>query len=286
MSTLPVPLISVAPMLRRTIAAAGAGVTVEEAEASALRRDFASALAREPEWQALRTDVAESLSRRGHAVVRGVDADGGRSLLLIAALLGGDFESYRPRRIVKRFRMSPWTTELSHTVKACEFHTDGNIAAVPPAATAIQCETEDPGGPEYGQQRVAHLPDLLSELGPGPVLDFLTRRTVAMAHDKASSTWRGRLVEDGKIRYHPAGLRTANARSQTPDDGLEANIAAIHRAAMAVSAPISGRAGDVLLVSNHSALHYRGACSVRFNAFPMDYEARSVLVLHQSAPQA
>jgi hypothetical protein len=42
--------------------------------------------------------------------------------------------------------------------------------------------------------------------------------------------------------------------------------------------------GDAVLVSNRTALHYRGACSVRFTKFPNEFDARSVLVLHLKEP--
>jgi hypothetical protein len=56
---------------------------------------------------------------------------------------------------------------------------------------------------------------------------------------------------------------------------------AVHRAALAVSVPFWLDAGDVLLVSNHRALHYRGECSVVFTNFPLEFLSRSIHVLHK-----
>jgi hypothetical protein len=64
---------------------------------------------------------------------------------------------------------------------------------------------------------------------------------------------------------------------------LERRLSALHEAAMAVSLPFHSRPGDVLVVSNTRALHYRGECSVRFTAFPAEYDARSLLVMHRVA---
>ena len=55
---------------------------------------------------------------------------------------------------------------------------------------------------------------------------------------------------------------------------------AIHRAALGVSVPFHTGKGDTLLVSNRTALHYRGACSVRFTKFPTEFDSRSLVVLH------
>ena len=46
-----------------------------------------------------------------------------------------------------------------------------------------------------------------------------------------------------------------------------------------------GRPGDVLMVSNTKALHYRGACSVLFTRFPTEFESRSLLILHRQGAE-
>jgi hypothetical protein len=224
-------------------------------------------------------------------VVRGFELDEGRSLLVAATTLGSGFATYGAGQLVKRFRTSPWTRELSHTLRAGDFHTDGNVSSVPPVATAMQCEREDPGGDDYAEQRVAHLPRLLHHLAnDGPecaaALAFLTETETAMAHERSPAMWRGRLVRASIVRYHPNSLRVANNRLGRPPETLEAFIAAIHQAAMAVSIPFHTRPGDVLLVSNTEALHYRGACSVRFTRFPTEFESRSLLVLHRKGARS
>ena len=110
---------------------------------------------------------------------------------------------------MKRFRMTPWTTALSHTTRAGEFHTDGNVSEVPPVATVIQCEQEDPGAPQFAEQRVAHLADLLERLRSGGRDDadaaaFLTDIDSSMAHKRSSQVWRGRLVQHGNDSLSPA----------------------------------------------------------------------------------
>lgn len=266
-----------------TVAASFA--TIDEAETLALRADIAAALQSVPEWRTFRDAAVSLIERRGYAVVRGLQPDEGRSLLIVATVFQGAFDTYRPGKIVKRFRMSPWTTELSHTTKAGDFHTDGNVSSNPPLGTAMQCEQEDPGAPEFAEQRVVSLPDLLARLANGDRADaealrFLTDTEVAMTHERASAVWRGRLVQDGTIRYHPHSLRMADARLKSGPPDLEAIIATIHRAAFEASVPFHTAPGDTVLVSNRSALHYRGECSVRFTRFPTEFEARSLYVLH------
>lgn len=280
------PDTTVDPSLRREIdAVARSFASVEDAEFAALTADVAGPLRGDERWISFSRFVKSTIGDCGYVVVRGLDADEGRSLLIVSAALCATFDQYRPRRIVKRFRMSPWTNELSHTIRAGDFHTDCNVSPVPPVATAMQCEHEDPGAPEYAEQRVAYLPHLLDRLRCGNHDDteafaFLTRAEAAMAHERSGDLWRGRLVQNDTIRYHPQSLRVASKRLDEPSPQLELVIAAIHRAATDVSIPFHTCPGDTVLVSNRTALHYRGACSVRFTKFPTEFDSRSLLVLH------
>lgn len=280
------PEITIGLSLKRQInAVAGAFATLEDAELAALTGDIVAPLRGDQRWITLCDGLRRTIRNCGYVLMRGIDTDNGRSLLIFSSALDAAFETYGPQRIVKRFRMSPWTTELSHTTRAGDFHTDGNVAAVPPLATAMQCEHEDPGAPEYAEQRVAYLPDLLEHLASGSRAEteafvFLTKAEAVMAHERSPEVWRGFLVQNGTIRYHPQSLRVASRRLKQELPKLEPLIAAIHRAAIDVSVPFHTGPGDTVLVSNRTALHYRGACSVRFIRFPTEFESRSLLVLH------
>jgi len=268
---------------------AGTFATVDDAETLALQSDIAAPLRAHPQWLMLCRTLSSFIDDRGYVVVRGLEPDEGRSLLVLASVLKATFDTYKPGKIVKHFRMSPWTTELSHTTRAGDFHTDGNISTTPPFATAMQCEHEDPGAPEYAEQRVVFLPDLLERLGSLDRIDtdalcFLTEEEVAMTHERAAAVWRGRLVQGDTIRYHPHSLRMADMRLGLARPNLESIIASIHRAALDASTPFHTGPGDTVLVSNRTALHYRGACSVRFVRFPAEFESRSLYVLHMKDP--
>lgn len=102
-----------------------------------------------------------------------------------------------------------------------------------------------------------------------------------MVNDRSDAAWSGTIIEGERIRFHPETLRTASQRLQQDDSEMEARLLAVHRAALAVSDPFWLDAGDVLLVSNHRALHYRGECSVVFTNFPLEFLSRSIHVLHK-----
>lgn len=282
----PLPEITIDPLLKSRIdTVASTFASVEDAEAMALTGDIAAALGGDELWAEFCRLVSATIRDRGYIVVRGLQADEGRSLLIASRALGTAFSTYGGNRIVKRFRMSPWADGLSHTLKAGDFHTDGNVSRIPPGGTAMQCEVEDPGAPKFAEQRVAYLPEILERLASGSrddvaAFEFLTKSEAAMASETAPGVWRGRLVQNGKIRYHPQSLRVAAKRLGEQAADVEPVIAAVHRASMDVSVPYHTSPGDTVLVSNTFALHYRGECSVRFTKFPREFEARSLLVLH------
>jgi hypothetical protein len=287
MTPLPLPELTIDPPVRRGIASsAQAWPSIDDAEQSLLEGSLPPLLL-EPAWTAFARDAAALIRERGYAIARGFEVDEGRSLLLVSTILGDGFDTYGGGRIVKRFRMSPWTQSLSHTLEAGNFHTDGNVSPTPPAGTAMQCERDDPGGEGYAELRVAPLAALLQQLElagePGrDALALLRDEEVAMAHERSPAIWSGRAVQEGQIRYHPESLRVATARAGASPERLERVIATVHHAALAASIPFRTRPGDILLVSNRTALHYRGECTVRFTRFPTQFESRSLLVLHRT----
>lgn len=242
------------------------------------------ALVASQQWSRFSTTVREVFANYDHLIIKGLPvSDHGASLLLAARLIGSAFRTYRGGQIIKHFKMSPWTKELSHTTREGEFHTDLNTEPSPPAITAMQCLDPDPGAPGYGISRIVRLADLLAaleETSDEETLSFLTRETVTMLNDRSSSDWSGHIVEEGLIRYHPETLRAAARRSGQSSPALEDRMAGVARAGFAVSEPFNLDRGDVLLLSNHRALHYRGECSVVFKRFPTEFASRSVFILH------
>ena len=105
-------------------------------------------------WLRFRTEVWQSYETHDFVAIRGFPSTHDGSALLLAALtIGESLRTYRNGKVNKHFRMSPWTTELSHTTRGGEFHTDLNTEPYPPAITAIQCLEPDPGSPQYGITR-------------------------------------------------------------------------------------------------------------------------------------
>jgi hypothetical protein len=255
-----------------------------ELERAALSGHFDDAFLTSAPWMAFRQHALALWKPNDYVIVRRVPVVGdGASGLLAALVLSRQFKPYRGDKIVKHFRMSPWTRHLSHTLEEGHFHTDINTTPDPPALTVIQCKQPDPGAPTYGEVRVARLHDLLRALeqsGESGTLDFLQHTDVTMVNDTSPDGWTGRIVADGHIRFHPETLRAAQRRYGNLPAGFEGHLQIIKEAALRVSTPIQLDAGDTLLVSNTRALHYRGACSVVYHSFPLDFTTREVYILH------
>lgn len=259
-------------------------LALAELEQAALRGELDDPFLQSDSWLRFAEYTRTLWRQNDHVVVRGIPEVGeGVSLLLVSLALSRRFKPYRKDKIVKHFRMSPWTTDLSHTLKEGHFHTDINTAPTPPVLTAIQCKVPDPSSPSQGELRVARLSALLEVLrrrNATATLAFLQETDVTMVNETSPGGWTGRCVAEGCIRFHPETLRAGQRRFGNNQTDLETHLQLIHESALSISTPIHLGAGEVLLVSNTRALHYRGACTVVFQSFPRDFTSREVYVLH------
>ena len=273
---------SLAAAVATTCAPPEAACRLEEMVVSG--RVEALPLLRSEPWRGFRSEVRRVFEENDYAVLRGFPSVQDGAALLVAALTIGEAPRiYRGGKVIKHFKMSPWTTELSHTTRGGEFHTDLNTEPHPPAITAIQCLAPDPGSPRYGVTRIARLRDLLDFIDrerDEQSRNFLRRDAVAMLNDRSSVCWSGRMVDSDTIRYHPDTIRAAARQSGRSLQEAEQGIAGVERAAMSVAASFVMRRGDVLLLSNRRTLHARGPCTVAFRNFPTDFDSRRVAVLH------
>lgn len=260
------------------------GTSLEDLEYAALNNNLNQLpFMNLPLWQDFVKEVSEAWKTNYYFVVRGIPiVDSGSTTILTALSLQSKFKFYRNDKIVKCFKMSPWTSELSHTIKEGDFHTDINTAKSPPATTVIHCFKPDPD-PSAGISRVVLLRDLLEHLkviGAEDTITFLTKTKVDMVDERQQGTWSGCIVDGDSIRFHPATLRAAAKRLGSFPEDLESHLSCIYKSAMAVSEPIHLSSGDALFVSNKHALHYRGACTAQYIEFPRNFVSREIYVLH------
>lgn len=234
------------------------------------------------DWQKFANQVLRAWDNGSAIIIRGIPTDDGGTTLLASLCLSSRFKPYKENKIVKHFKMTPWTKELSQTIQEGYFHTDINTSLEPPSVTIIHCHRPDPA-PGMGESRVVLLSNLLDEIrrrGETKTLTFLMETKVDIVNVRKNSYWTGTIVEGNNIRFHPESLRAAALRLGSLPPELECYLAVIHDCAMSVSKPIHLASGDALLVSNKRALHYRGKSTVSFNRFPQNFLSREVYVLH------
>ncbi|MBW3535843.1 MAG: hypothetical protein KY453_11620, partial [Gemmatimonadetes bacterium] len=95
----------------------------EAAEASAIDGTVGDMLREVKDWQQFAAMIIEHLGRDHHVVARGLPNDPA-AFVLAASAAGTEFRTYRSNKVVKFFKMSPWTRALSHTIAEGHFHTD------------------------------------------------------------------------------------------------------------------------------------------------------------------
>lgn len=280
-----VPELSLPPQVRETLLDVAKRQKLEQIETRVLDSLERRALAAEidsPSWRAFITELGQAWRTHDHAVVRALPVAGAATTILAALALDAPFKPYRGDKVVKHFKMSPWTTELSQTLREGHFHTDLSTAERPPRVTVIHCCIPDPS-PGHGAIHVARLVDILTLLerrGAAQTLRFLLEDEVQMVDDRARGAWSGVMASGEEIRFHPETLRAAERRGASFGDALERHLSLLREVALEVSTPIDLGSGDALFVSNTRALHYRGACTVRYLEFPRRFEAREIYVLH------
>ena len=233
-------------------------------------------------WQDFSERLYQQWREHHWCVIGNIPNESADGLVLAALALNHQYKTYRQGKIVKHFKMSPWTKDLSHTLTAGYFHTDINTTEDPPEITLIQCHKPDPTQ-GAGELRVAVLTDLIAYLeqqGLTDTLAFLADENVRMLDDLKADCWQGRIVQDGTIRFHPETLRAAAKRYGLDREYLEKQLEILHQACMRVAHVINLAPGEALVVSNHKALHYRGECTASFEQFPTKFNAREIFVLH------
>lgn len=235
------------------------------------------------DWTAFAREVQAQFRNYDHVIVRGLPVlNDGTMLLVTMAILARRFMTYgNAGNVVKVIAMNPWSRDLARSAAEGSFHSDLNASPQPPALTGWQCVQPDPGAPDYGLNRIARVVDILEALrckGEYDVVRFLCEEQIGMANDRSPGIWVGRLLEAGCIRFHVETIRAACRREgrEAPEDILRK----IQEVALDVSSPIILDEGDMLILSNHRTLHYRGECSIVFRNFPSDFIARKIYLAH------
>lgn len=218
------------------------------------------------------------IGRNGYQVVRGFGPDAVRLETELCRVSGGKlFFSARLGGYLHEFRVLPYSDNLSEQASCGGYHTDFMFQPRPPAFVALLCLHPDPKHPFYGRNQVVHRDAFLERMDsvygiteaellklridysfPGrtpislPILQRLDDQLILTLHTS--------LMPSGKLA----------AFDNLP---LKAVIDAV---CGEIAQDVVLDQGDLLIVSNHAALHRRSECTLAFNAAERSFISREM----------
>lgn len=218
------------------------------------------------------------IARNGYQVVRGFGSDAARLETELCRVSGGKlFFSARLGGFLHEFRVLPHSDNLSEQASCGGFHTDFMFQPRPPAFVALLCLRPDPKHPIYGRNQVVRRDDFLERIDS---LYGITEADLLKHEVDYSFTGRAPIslpilkrLDGQLILTLHTSLMTSNKLAAFDNLPLKAVIDAV---CGEVAQEVVLDRGDLLIVSNHAALHRRSECTLAFNATDRSFTSREM----------
>jgi hypothetical protein len=218
------------------------------------------------------------ISREGYQLIRGFGADPARlecelnntsrGKLFFSALIGS---------FVHEFRVLPYSENLSEQAAGGGFHTDFMFQPRPPGYTALLCLRPDPRHPIYGRNQVVHRDAFLDRMSSiyGIKAADLLERPIEYSFPNRSpiSVPILELLDDEPILRLHTSLMPKGPIESFDNLPLKTVIEAV---CTDIAREIVLDQGDLLIVSNHVALHRRSECSFAFDPVDGSFKSREM----------
>lgn len=224
-------------------------------------------------------DVDFTLIRsQGYQLVRGFGTDSARLESELSSVSQGKlFFSERIGSFVHEFRVLPYSENLSEQASGGGFHTDFMFQPRPPEFTTLLCLRPDPRHPFYGRNQVVHRDDFLERMDKiyriGSA-DLLSRPIEYSFPNRPSICLPIlQLVDDEQVLRLHTSLMPAGRIKSFDDLPLKHIIEAV---CSDIANELVLDQGDLLIVSNHFALHKRSECSFSFNPYDGSFTSREM----------
>lgn len=173
---------------------------------------------------------------------------------------------------------------FSQQMRTGGFHTDFMFQEHPPEYIALLCLETDPKHPIYGRNQIISMSALLDRLNAGfglSVEELLIRQlpyhfangqhfSVPLLHKN-----NGHL----QFKFHQYLVTNSMEESAVRDKEIDTYLAQLHAAMIDVSEDVCLDAGDLLVLSNHHALHRRSECSVSFDSETKIWRSRKMATI-------
>ena len=181
------------------------------------------------------------------------------------------YYSERIGDICHQYSVEVSSDNFSQQMRTGGFHTDFMFQDQPPEYIALLCLQTDPKHPIYGRNQIVSMSALLERLNSGfglSVEELLQRHlpyhfangqhfSVALLH-KANGLL--------QFKFHQHLVTEGKSESVIRNKTIDTYLAQLHAAMIDVAEDVCLDAGDLLVLSNHHALHRRSECSVSFDA--------------------
>ena len=230
--------------------------------------------------RSLPIDFAQ-IDREGYQLVRGFGIDTAWFETELCRVSGGKlFFSDRLGSFVHEFRVLPHSDNLSEQASCGGFHTDFMFQPRPPEFVALLCLRPDPKHPVYGRNQVVHLDAFLERMHSIYGItqeDLLTQKIEYTFPGRAPiSLSLLRSFDDRLILSFHTSLMRKGKVAAFGDIPIRNMIEAV---CSEVAQDVILDRGDLLIVSNHVALHRRSECTFAFNAEDRSFMSREMATI-------
>lgn len=221
------------------------------------------------------------IDRQGYQLVRGFGIDTAWFEIELCRISGGKlFFSDRIGSFVHEFRVLPHSDNLSEQASCGGFHTDFMFQPRPPEFVALLCLRPDPKHPVYGRNQVVHRDAFLERMHSIYRItpeDLLTQKIEYTFAGRAPiSLPLLRILDDRQILSFHTSLMPKGKVAAFGDTPIKNMIEAV---CSEVAQDVILDRGDLLIVSNHIALHRRSECTFSFNADDRSFISREMATI-------
>lgn len=180
------------------------------------------------------------------------------------------FYSEKIGSICHHYSVEVSSDNFSQQMQTGGFHTDFMFQKNPPEYIALLCLKTDPKHPTYGRNQIVSMSSLLKllEVGFGLSVEELLNRQLPYCFSGGrhfSIPLLNRIDGDLQFKFHQYLVSNGVSTSAVQNKLTETYLAQLHAAMIDVAEDVCLNAGDLLVLSNHHALHRRGECSVSFD---------------------
>ncbi|WP_421505005.1 TauD/TfdA family dioxygenase [Erwinia rhapontici] len=220
------------------------------------------------------------LQENGYQIIRGYGTDVAHFEQDLNRESAGQLHfSGRIGTICHQYSVLPESENLSEQLQCGGFHTDFMFQPEPPAYIALLCLKPDPRHPFYGLNQIVHMKAFLERLHQTFGINDQMLKEASLVyslpgHGRVEQPMLAELNGKYVFRFHEKLLdKEQPFLSDTSGISLSGRL---HCIMMDVASDISLDRGDMLILSNHHALHRRGECSIRFDTGSNTWQSREM----------